>query len=430
MDAVAEVLVEKSSGIRFGKLRLRTNQILTALKKDLDLQIFADYSVEPQNSLATEQKRKLSRVKSRKHSPLSLHANLYGPVGLFEWVGLFASRCHVFLQHPRCCDRNVSYRNPHCLSSDIPDVLTLELHKLMDLPSTGEVDTTYNPIDSLIDSIEHTDLLEAPQPIAIRTPLYKHQRQALDFMLRREHGWALRSSHRDVWKLEVNEFGKEYFLNTVTGQKRSRRPEEFRGGLLTDAPGLGKTLCVLALVAHSRQTIDNTIDKGISATLLVVPKSRRSIFLRILCKILRSSSHINMGRGARAVPPSKFSTVRAHKYRHSNPDFKLRHCRYYGKDRTDLLKHLDDYDLVITTYSVSRMDWKASLDPENASPSLYKVRWGRIVLDEGLLILAVGIILLIETSTHHSRALQIVCQIHVRLADRQALGRHWYTNPK
>ena len=274
LEAVAGVLVERVTKRPFGKLHSRTRDIITTLKNDLDLQIFIDRPIEPQISPVTDRKRRGSGMRCM-NCPPGLFASLYGSSGLLDRVGWFASRCQLFLQHPKYCDRTVPYRNPHCLSSEGADVLTSEMDKLMDFSTTSEIDTAYNPIDAFADSIEHSDLLEAPQPIAIRTPLYKHQKQALDFMLRREYGWALRSSHRDVWKYEINEYGNRCFLNTVTGQKCSRRPEEFRGGLLTDAPGLGKTLCILALIAHSRQNIDSEKDRrGSPVTLLVVPKSR------------------------------------------------------------------------------------------------------------------------------------------------------------
>lgn len=57
---------------------------------------------------------------------------------------------------------------------------------------------------------------------------------------------------------------------------------------------------------------------------------------------------------------------------------------YYGRDRTRLLKDLQNYSLLITTYSVARKDWQASkVGREPSTPNLYDFTWGRIVLDEG-----------------------------------------------
>lgn len=61
----------------------------------------------------------------------------------------------------------------------------------------------------------------------------------------------------------------------------------------------------------------------------------------------------------------------------------MKYCVYYGKDRTKLLGQLNNYTLVITTYSVVRLDWRTSLAQAEDTLTLHKVQWGRIVLDEG-----------------------------------------------
>lgn len=61
----------------------------------------------------------------------------------------------------------------------------------------------------------------------------------------------------------------------VTDQRQRLPPPEFRGGLLIDAPGLGKTLSVIALLAYQKERIASVPgeDKG-KTTLLIVPKTR------------------------------------------------------------------------------------------------------------------------------------------------------------
>ena len=39
--------------------------------------------------------------------------------------------------------------------------------------------------------------------------------------------------------------------------------------------------------------------------------------------------------------------------------------------------------LVITTYSVVRLDWKATKQENIAIPTLFRYKWRRLVLDEG-----------------------------------------------
>lgn len=58
---------------------------------------------------------------------------------------------------------------------------------------------------------------------------------------------------------------------------------------------------------------------------------------------------------------------------------------YYGKGRKALLEDLGQNILVITTYSLVRMDWKVSLQETDAGQpcGLHSLTWERVVLDEG-----------------------------------------------
>ena len=71
--------------------------------------------------------------------------------------------------------------------------------------------------------------------------------------------------------------------------------------------------------------------------------------------------------------------------RHLEQDGSIKTCVYYGKDRTNHLQQLQNSSLVITTYSVVRLDWVASLSESNNGLTLHSTKWGRVVLDEGML---------------------------------------------
>ena len=58
---------------------------------------------------------------------------------------------------------------------------------------------------------------------------------------------------------------------------------------------------------------------------------------------------------------------------------------YYGKDRSSHLDELEKYKLIITTYSVVRLDWKAWLQDPKSRKTLHSIHWFRVVLDEGRL---------------------------------------------
>lgn len=250
---------------------------MNVLGKETTIQLFADY-----NAIRTQETGQIMgrTSESSKHSklqpPLELFAILYGPSTLFEAVGAFAAKCHLYLQHPRHCNRNVRYRNPHCLSpEDGRIVYTYGIHSMMGALSGFEPEISGNHIDLFADATEHDALSDACAPQALSTELYKHQKQALTFMVQRECGWAMDGHHKDIWREESDLFGRSTYQNLISGMKQMTRPNEFRGGLLVDAPGLGKSLSVLALISSDAENENKSLHEYASAsvTLLIVPKT-------------------------------------------------------------------------------------------------------------------------------------------------------------
>lgn len=79
----------------------------------------------------------------------------------------------------------------------------------------------------------------------------------------------------------------ERFLNKITGAVEAEEPPPFRGGIVADPMGLGKTLTMIALAAtdlctehaqHERApSIIGLNDRvHVGATLIVVPPPRKS----------------------------------------------------------------------------------------------------------------------------------------------------------
>lgn len=270
-------LIDARSRNIFGTVSSTTSRILSVLSKELSLQIFADRDAKASSRWAPDRPKPSSKTANTEH--INLNLVLYGPSQLFEPVGVFANKCGIYLQHPRHCDRDVPYRNPHCLSPENETGLsTSDLHLQLDVAYSSWSEATANPIDLFLDAGQQEDLAESAIPDAVLTSLYKHQRQALTFMLRRESGWALDGRYKDIWKAEVNSQGQLTYSNNITGQKQTRPPEQFRGGLLIDAPGLGKSLSIIALVATDLHRLDEEPDAE-SKTLLVVPKSCKSTWI-------------------------------------------------------------------------------------------------------------------------------------------------------
>ena len=252
---------------------------MAVYRRELTIQMFVDRAFEEPKDDNTPRTRTNAKVRQSKAGPsLDLCCVLYGPSAFFEPVGLFTAKCNLFLQHPKHCNRRVLYRNPHCLSRDESDDLyTQELDSVLGIETTEESQVSYNPIDFFADTAEQGMLLDTDSPWALCTPLYKHQKQALTFMIQRERGWTVTGERKDIWKAETDEAGRVFYFNTVSGQKQMRPPKTFRGGLLTDAPGLGKSLSIIALIATTNARVEHGIngDNVLAATLLVVPKTRK-----------------------------------------------------------------------------------------------------------------------------------------------------------
>jgi SNF2 family DNA or RNA helicase len=61
----------------------------------------------------------------------------------------------------------------------------------------------------------------------------------------------------------------------------------------------------------------------------------------------------------------------------------ISYCEYYGPERGKVYDKLQSYDLVVTTFSVVRLDWKAHLSASETRATLHAIEWHRVILDEG-----------------------------------------------
>jgi SWI/SNF-related matrix-associated actin-dependent regulator of chromatin subfamily A3 len=125
-------------------------------------------------------------------------------------------------------------------------------------------------------------------------------------MAERERGWNFQNSSSDIWRRSMSADGTPLFVtlfpydfralevltdevsffNTILGIQQNDAPPDFRGGILADAPGLGKSLSIIALIVSDRHPTNPANDAKASqtllsgdygysaATLLIVPPSR------------------------------------------------------------------------------------------------------------------------------------------------------------
>lgn len=276
----------------------------------------------------------------------TLSVIIYGPPDSSELVGTWLLQCDLHLQDPEHCDRNVVYVNPQSL------VQNPRMTQEQCMEVSQEIDDFAQASDLLADLESEESLAEAISPLAISTPLHSHQKQALTFMERREKGWAYVGSGKDIWRAALNDQGNVEYTNTISGETSCIQPPNFRGGIIADQMGLGKSLSIISLIAKDLETsIEDAgirpFDSTTRTTLLVV----RAALLQTWETQLRTH-----------VVPGKVT-------------WRLHHDKARVRDRSDL----QSTHIVITTYHLLMSEWKKH---QNSPNLMYTTNWHRVVLDE------------------------------------------------
>ncbi|KAI0840035.1 SNF2 family N-terminal domain-containing protein [Hypoxylon sp. FL0890] len=343
----------KDNGEMNGRIQSMHCQMIQGLLEEqtLDLRV---------NCTLNVQSTKSKSFRNSKLLPCTLEITVYGPLELYKDIGSWFQEYDIYLQDPRICHLDVRYCNPQRLSSDnlescplVSEVISMTSSLVPSQYVAGQTD--------MLDILSNNgDLEETPQPEAIKATLKRHQKQALTFMLGREKGIMFANGCKDIWDIVDNDYGR-VFVNTVSNTHQTEEPPQFRGGIIADPMGLGKTLVMIALSAtdldprYGSRTLnikDRTDRPSITATLVI-------------------------------IPPPLIGTWEEQLTEHVFRD-RLKFCRHHGKTRLTNTAELQDVDLVLTTYHTVSAEWKAN---ESACDSvLFAVRWRRVILDEAHLI--------------------------------------------
>ncbi|KAF2129963.1 hypothetical protein P153DRAFT_227886 [Dothidotthia symphoricarpi CBS 119687] len=332
-----------------GTLNERSASILQALSDDplVDIQIV----IRPTASTNTKRKE---HTRYLQHVRVSVSVIIYGAESILDEIGTFCQQADLYLQDPIGADRNVRYRNPHRLFSAED-----KIHMTFDLrnPDSNMTVSHIHNSDFLDTLVSSQPLQELGTPSNMRTPLLPHQRQALYFMRKRECGWAFEQSSHDVWTL-AKESPQSIYRNNINETWQCYKPIQFRGGILADSMGLGKSCSMIALIAADLE--DNMLGtvpndhwargtEDVSATLLI-------------------------------VPPNLLETWEEQFRRHLASSNSLKIRRHHSIRRISNLDELREYDVIITTYQMVEAEWKKCKSSEK-SP-LFTAYWRRIILDE------------------------------------------------
>eukprot|EP00977_Amphora_coffeiformis_P006795 scaffold1488_cov141-Amphora_coffeaeformis.AAC.4 len=283
-------------------------------------------------------------------------------------------------------------------------------------------------------------------PEALTSPLFAHQRQALNWLVHREN------STQNPFYEETTENGKTVYLCQLTMSSQPQVPAPIRGGILADDMGLGKTLSTIALILAQPPPSQfynpgQHAPKPISASEYdddadsVSPPSKKELRLhsvgdlrKVAFRLLSSGNHAIMKKSElvnlihqamedRKILPRAFEEalkapvplksppmnslpltliicpvsvisnwqdqIDAHVMPHT-----LRVACYQGPHRHGLLAQVGDYDIFITSYHTLQADHRpieaqrkaaasGTAPPKKAKNStIFDVPFFRVILDE------------------------------------------------
>ncbi|XP_013925523.1 PREDICTED: helicase-like transcription factor [Thamnophis sirtalis] len=300
-------------------------------------------------------------------------------------------------------------------------------------PSHGAIQMTTEQLktefDKLFEDLKEEDkTCEMEAAKAVMTPLLPHQKQALAWMILRENNNDL----PPFWE-ERNDF----FYNTIIHFAEKNRPENVLGGILADDMGLGKTLTMIAVIltnfhngkplplekkidqmeedcglqqnaSNSKEESDSfpsqssrsypkrVTGKKSKGTISCDTEPEQEVAEQIKTKgkkpksrarkrklddvpVQPKKNEVDNVRGTLIICPlSVLSNWIDQLEQHVDPNIQLNTYVYYGSERNKDLIVLSKQDIVLTTYNVLATDYGG----RDNSP-LHKLKWLRVVLDEG-----------------------------------------------
>lgn len=221
--------------------------------------------------------------------------------------------------------------------------------------SQQELDTLFESLAKESPQIDMAAITEVvAQCASLKATLLPHQLVGVAWMISRESGFSLDVAARacggcdsadqplpPLWE-RVEEHGQTVYLNSATNTSQSQRPPAVRGGILSDAMGLGKTVQALALCALRK------------------PQDQKCRTL-IVCPTAVLQTWVNQ-----AAAHTTLSTL-----------------VYHGHGRDVTVARIQAHDLVITTYGVLAAEFSDdSRKRKRSKLGVLGFEFQRAILDE------------------------------------------------
>ncbi|KAK5401900.1 hypothetical protein LTR06_010818 [Exophiala xenobiotica] len=308
-----------------------------------------------------------------------ISVNIYGDIHIAENVALELARSDLFLQNPDFLPEGTRYENPQSLR--LPLHVLQHADKTTTSATTRDMDGIMDPISTevsqgdcsdgaqfdfdvdfacLLDKFaEHDYLVMAPVDLKIETPLLDHQKEGLDFVLKREHLNSPLS--RRLWEAPEHESGKQLYRHIITGATSAESPDT-RGGILADDMGLGKSLVMISAIVTSLSEAFHH-----ARTLTTPPGSLHEPVIAARSTVIVVPSALLMDGWVEEIN------------RHTR-GYTLDVHKYHGPTRKIAIHELLNHDVILTTYGTLAADLKRK------QSIMYKTLWYRVILDEAHVI--------------------------------------------